>query len=137
MYIGIKFLHIAFVTVWFAGLLALPWLFSRHAEQSSQPGITTMRRIERTVYFAVTTPAAVLAVLFGTALLFYGFDGAWLHIKLTVIVIAVAFHLYCGRVLRVFIQGRITRGRWHFRVLSQVPLALLIVIVFLASAKPF
>ncbi|MFP5350541.1 MAG: CopD family protein [Gammaproteobacteria bacterium] len=136
MYIGIKFLHIAFFAVWFAGLTALPWIFGEHVQQQTGRGMSPLRRIERTVYFGVTTPAGVLAVLFGTALMFYGFDGAWLHVKLTLIVVAVLFHLYCGQLLRAFLHGGVKRGRFYFRALSQLPLLLLIAIVFLASAKP-
>jgi putative membrane protein len=115
MYVWIKFLHIAFFAVWFAGLLGLPWIFGEHAGQQTAPGMSTLRRIERTVYFAVMTPAAV---------------------KLTLIVAAVAFHLYCGRILRLFIHVRVRQGRLYFRLLSQVPLALLVGIVLLASVKP-
>lgn len=136
MYVALKFLHIAFFSVWFAGLLALPWIFGHHAASRSEVGIGPWERIERLVYFSVMTPAAVLAVIFGAWLMFYGFGGAWLHVKLTLITVAVIFHLYCGTVMLTFIQNRNHRGPLYFRVISQMPLLLLIPIVFLAAVKP-
>ena len=137
MYALMKFLHIAAFAVWFAGLLALPWIFGEHTVQQPKVGVTALRRLERTVYFAVMTPAGVLAIFFGSLLMLYGFDGAWLPIKLTLLVAAVVFHLYCGRVMQLFLYGRNPHGRPFFRALSQVPLVLLIAIVFLATVKPF
>jgi putative membrane protein len=137
MYIAVKFLHLAFVSVWFASLLALPWVFSQHARRVPGGGMTEQRRLERTIYFGIMTPAAVLAVLFGVWLLFYGFAGGWLPVKLTLIVIAVVFHLYCGTVMLTFLQRRNTHGRWYFRLWAQLPLLLLMAIVYLAAVKPF
>ena len=136
MYTWLKFLHIAAFTVWFGGLLALPWIFGEHAARGVRFGFTELRRLERTVYFAIMTPAAVLAVVFGSWLMLYGFTGVWLHVKLTLLVGAVVFHLYCGRVMQLFLYGRPPHGRFFFRLLSQVPLVLLLAVVFLASVKP-
>jgi putative membrane protein len=137
MYIAVKFLHLAFVSVWFASLLALPWVFAHHARQIAGAGMTEQRRLERTLYFGIMTPAAVLAVLFGIWLLFFGFAGGWLPVKLTLVVVAVVFHLYCGTVMLTFLQRRNTHGRLYFRLLAQLPLLLLMVIVYLAAVKPF
>lgn len=137
MYIAVKFLHLAFVSVWFAGLLALPWVFGEHARQAPGGGMTEQRRLERTIYFGIMTPAAVLGVLFGAWLLFYGFAGGWLPVKLTLIVIAVVLHLYYGTVMLTFLQRRNAHGRGYFRLLAQLPLLLLMAIVYLAAVKPF
>lgn len=137
MYLTLKFLHAGFLALWFASLAGLPWIFGEHARREAREEQTRLRAIERTVYFGVMTPSAVLAVLFGSLLLLYGFEGAWLHVKLSLVVLAVMFHLYCGTVMVRFLQRRNRRGRVYFRALSQIPVALLAVIVFLAAAKPF
>lgn len=137
MYAALKFLHIAALAVWFAGLLTLPWIFGEHAAQSGKFGTTPLRRLERTLYFDIMSPAAVLTVVFGSLLMLYGFAGAWLPVKLTLLAGAVLFHLYCGRVMELFLQGDTPHGRFFFRALSQVPLALAIAIVMLATVKPF
>lgn len=137
MYLALKLLHLGFIAVWFAGLLGLPWVFGEHVRQQDRAEQSRLRAIERTIYFGIMTPSAVLAVIFGSLLMLYGFHGGWLPAKLTLIVAAVVFHLYCGTVLIKFLQRRNRRGRVYFRALSQVPLVLLAVIVFLAAAKPF
>lgn len=136
MYLTLKLLHLGFMAIWFAGLLGLPWVYGEHVRQQERAEQSRLRGIERTIYFGIMTPSAVLAVFFGSLLMLYGFEGAWLPVKLSLIVVAVAFHLYCGTVLITFLQRRNRRGRIYFRVLSQVPLVLLAVIVFLAAAKP-
>lgn len=137
MYAVLKFLHIAAFAVWFAGLLALPWIFAEHSREGDRTGMSRLGRIERTLFFGIASPAGVLAIVFGAALLFYGFAGGWLHVKLTLIVPAVALHIYCGTVMRTFLQGTNRHGRLYFRALAQAPLLLLAAITWLAAAKPF
>lgn len=137
MYAALKFLHIAAFAVWFAGLLALPWIFAAHSRERARVGMSRLGRIERTVFFGIASPAAVLAIVFGALLLFYGFAGGWLHVKLTLMVAAVALHIYCGTVMRTFLQGANRHGPLYFRALAQAPLLLLVAITWLASAKPF
>jgi putative membrane protein len=136
MYLTLKLLHLGFMAIWFAGLLGLPWIFGEHVREQDRAGQTRLRAIERTIYFGIMTPSAVLAVIFGSLLMLYGFEGGWLPVKLSLIVVVVGFHLYCGTVLIVFLQRRNQHGRVYYRALSQVPLVLLAVIVFLAAAKP-
>lgn len=137
MYLTLKLLHLGFMAIWFAGLLGLPWVFGEHVRQQDRAEQSRLRAIERTIYFEIMTPSAVLAVIFGSLLMLYGFHGGWLPAKLTLVVAAIAFHLYCGTLLVTFLQRRSRHGRVYYGTLSQVPLVLLAVIVFLAAAKPF
>ena len=108
----IKTLHVFFVVAWFAGLFYLPRLFVYHAMTAEREGSERFKVMERKLYRGIMTPSALLALGFGLWLwLGYGITGGWLHAKLTVVLLLVVYHLWCGRLLR-----RATRscpGRWR------------------------
>ena len=89
----IKALHIIFVTSWFAGLFYLPRLFVNHAMVNDPATADRLALMERKLY-RFMTPLGVLALVFGLWLwLGYGFAGGWLHVKLTLVLLLVAYHL--------------------------------------------
>lgn len=137
----VKTLHIVFMVSWFAGLFYLPRLFVYHAMTPSddRAGIERFKTMERKLYYGIMAPAAVLTVIFGTWLwLGYGFSGGWLHAKLALVLVLVAFHVYLGRLMRDFAQDRNRHGHVFYRWINEIPaLPLLVVIVWLVVAKPF
>ncbi len=64
----LKAFHIVFVVTWFAGLFYLPRLFVYHAAASDAAGIERFKMMERRL-FVIMTVGAVLALIFGIALL--------------------------------------------------------------------
>ena len=98
-------LHIIFMVTWFAGLFYLPRLFVYHAlaAPDDRVGIERFKVMERKLYFGIMTPGAVLTIVFGLWLwLGYGITGGWLHAKLALVALLVAFHVYLGKLLRRF-----------------------------------
>jgi putative membrane protein len=83
-------------------------------------------------------PGAVLAVAFGLWLwLAYGFSGGWLHVKLVLVAVLVAYHLWCGKLLKDFRHDRNTRGHVWYRWFNEIPTVILVGIVILTVVKPF
>ena len=119
----VKSFHIIFVVAWFAGLFYLPRLFVYHAMTTDLPGIERFKVMERKLYYGIMTPSAVLAVIFGLWLwLGYGITGGWLHAKLVLVLMLIAYHLYCGKdyspissmiatAMATFITGGLTKFR--------------------------
>ena len=137
LYLSIKALHIIFVTSWFAGLFYLPRLFVNHAMVSDKATIERLELMEHKLY-RFMTPLGILAVALGMWLWFgYGFTGGWLHVKTTLVVLLIVYHLYCGRVMRAFAEGRNTRSHVWFRFFNEIPVLVLFVVVFLVMLKPF
>ncbi len=133
----IKSLHIIMVVSWFAGLFYLPRLFVNHAMADDRVTRERLELMERKLY-RFMTPLAVLALVFGLWLwLGYGFSGGWLHVKLTLVLFLVAYHLYCGKLLRDFVAGRNTRSHVWYRWFNEVPVLVLFAVVFLTVLKPF
>ena len=60
----------------------------------------------------------------------------WLHVKLLLVALLIAYHVYCYKFMRDFAQDRNTRTSRWYRVFNEVPSLLLIGIVILAVVKP-
>ena len=132
----IKAFHIIFVTSWFAGLFYLPRIFVNLAMATGEEERARLLLMSRKLYRFVT-PIGALALLFGTWLwLGYGFAGTWLHIKLLLVVFLVAYHFYCGKLLREFELERNIRSHVWFRFFNEVPVLMLIAVVILVTVKP-
>lgn len=137
LYLSIKALHIIFVTSWFAGLFYLPRLFVNHAMVTDTATLERLALMEHKLY-RFMTPLGILAVALGMWL-WFGFDlsGGWLHVKTALVTFLIVYHLYCGRLLRAFAEGRNTRSHVWYRFFNEVPVLVLFVVVFLVVLKPF
>jgi protoporphyrinogen IX oxidase len=134
----IKSLHIIFMVTWFAGLFYLPRLFVYHAMTDDAASIERFKVMERKLYFGIMTPGAVLTIFFGLWLwLGYGISGGWLHAKLLLVIVLIAYHYYCGRLLAAFRQGRNRHGHVYYRWFNEIPVVLLVAVVILVVVKPF
>lgn len=132
----IKAFHIIFVTSWFAGLFYLPRIFVNLAMVTGEEERARLLLMSRKLYRFVT-PIGALALLFGTWLwLGYGFAGVWLHIKLLLVVFLVAYHFYCGKLLKEFEQRNNTHSHVWFRFFNEIPVLILLVVVILVTVKP-
>jgi protoporphyrinogen IX oxidase len=134
----IKSLHIVFVVAWFAGIFYLPRLFVYHAMAADSPSRERFVVMERKLYRGIMTPSMVLALVFGAWLwLGYGTAGHWIHAKLGLVALLVAYHFWMGAIARSFARG--TNGHTHvyYRWINEIPVVLLAGIVILAVVKPF
>ena len=133
----IKSLHLIFVTSWFAGLFYLPRLFVNHAMVDDAATCGRLLLMEKKLY-RFMTPLAVLALAFGLWLwLGYGISGGWLHAKLVLVAILIAYHLYCGMLLKDFEQGRNRHSHVWYRWFNELPVLILFAVVPLVIIKPF
>lgn len=136
MLLWIKALHIFFVASWFAGLFYLPRLFVNHAMVTDTATITQFKLMERKLY-RFMTPLGVLALVFGIWMwLGYGYTGTWLHIKLILVGVLVAYHLYCGHLVQVFAADKNVRSHVFYRWFNELPVLILLSVVLLVVLKP-
>jgi putative membrane protein len=66
----------------------------------------------------------------------YGQMG-WLHVKLALVAILIGYHIWCGVILITFKHDRNRRTHVWYRLFNEVPVLFLVVIILLASLKPF
>lgn len=144
VYSWFKALHIIGVVVWFAGLFYLVRLFIYHVEAEAQPEparsiLTTQYNLmEKRLYNIITTPGMALTVAMAVGLLVLERSWLrewWLHWKLSLVVLLLAYHIYCGRLLRQLAQGTCRWTSGQLRAFNEAPTVLLFVIVLLAVFK--
>ena len=133
----IKAFHVISMVTWFGGLFYLPRLFVYHTMCDDQVGSERFKIMERKLFYGIMTPGAVLTVVLGLWLWFgYGFSGTWMHIKFALVLVLIAYHVYCAKLLRDFKHDRNTRSHVYYRWLNEFPVLLLIAIVILVVVKP-
>ncbi len=137
-YASLKLIHIAAVAVWAAALLYLPGLFAAHPARShSESEFKQLRHQTRLVYVGLMSPAAVIAVVSGTALVFLAASlGGWMVLKLMTVTGMVMLHTYMGRLMGLLYEApELRRPATHLLLL--IPATLLIVaVIVLVSWKP-
>ena len=140
----IKSLHIVFVASWFAGLFYLPRIFVNLA----MVPVASVAERERLLLMArkllrFTTVLAAPAVGLGAWLwvgygIGWGPGNGWMHAKLFVVLLALAYHYSCAVLLRQLAAQHNRHGHVWFRWFNEAPvLLLLLAAVLLVVLKPF
>jgi len=104
--------------------------------------IERFKIMERKLYFGIMMPGMILTLIFGIWMLFsYAWEtysqSLWLHIKLCLLVVLVAYHLHCGKLLMDFKHDRNQHSHVFYRWYNEFPVLILVAIVLLATIKPF
>lgn len=134
----IKAWHIIFMVTWFAGLFYLPRLFVYHAMADDEASNARFKIMERKLFYGIMTPGAVLTIGFGLWLMIRGgFSGGWLHAKLSLVLLLMIYHIYCGKLLIAFKNDRNQHSHVFYRWLNEAPVLALIGIIILVVVKPF
>ena len=137
----VKAFHIVAVICWFAAMFYLPRLFVYHAMSDDKISIERFKVMQRKLYRGIMTPSLVAVVVLGVWLISYNPDyylqAAWLQVKLALVAILIAYHFYCGHLLKRFRDDTNTRGHVFYRFFNEVPVLLLIAVVILAVVRPF
>jgi putative membrane protein len=136
----LKAFHLIAVVCWFAGIFYLPRLFVYHAMASEQATRDHLKIMERKLY-RFTTPFMVLTILFGVALILqnpdYYLKAGWLHAKLALVVLLIAYHGWCGVLVKQFATDANRRSHTWYRWFNELPVLVLFGVVILAVVRPF
>ncbi|TWI01040.1 putative membrane protein [Luteimonas cucumeris] len=137
-YLWTKTAHLVFVIAWLAGVFYLPRILVNIAEAGDQPAVRARlvlmgRRLYRFGHIMFG-----LAVVLGLVLwLHFGIGGGWLHAKLLLVALLLAYFIVAGRWLKGVDGGRALPSSRALRWFNEVPVLLLVVVVYLVLAKPF
>lgn len=143
-YLWYKAFHVIGVVVWFAGLFYLVRLFIYHveAEQEPEPACSILKKqytlMEKRLYNIITTPGMLVTVAMAIGLLMTEpelLKSGWLHAKLGFVALLLAYHFYCGYLMRRLQAGTCNWSSQQLRALNEAPTVLLVVIVMLAIFK--
>ena len=132
-----KSLHIIFMVTWFAGLFYLPRLYVYHAETKDKISHERFKIMERKLFYGIMTPGGILTIFFGLLLIMnYDYQGAWLTYKLILVGLLVIYHYYCWKYLNLFKNNQNNHSHIFYRIFNEIPVIILIAIVFLVIYKP-
>jgi putative membrane protein len=142
----LKALHILGFVIWFGGLTQLAALLLSDKEERVDAGgdgngiLGYLREKQSRVYRQVANPGMMLTWTAGIIMLIlnpaylstdYGTPG-WMHLKLTLLVLLLLYHLYLKRVMKRMQAGKSSFSRVRIKMLGMIPLIFLVAIVFLA-----
>ena len=136
----LKAFHIIFVVCWFAGLFYLPRIFVYHAACEHA---TTRARLALMAHrlYRFVTPLMGLAIAFGLALIAtnpdYYLHARWLWVKLAAVALLVVYHVQCGRYVRAINDASDRHSHVFYRLFNEIPVLFLVLIVILATVRPF
>ena len=104
-YLLLKAGHLIAMVCWFAALFYLPRLFVYHSMSEDRTSRDRFNIMERKLYRGIMTPAGIATILLGSAMLWKNpalLDTGWMQLKLTLVLLLVAYHLVCGFFLKQF-----------------------------------
>lgn len=134
----VKALHVIAMVTWFAGLFYLPRLFVYHADATDRAGIERFKIMERRLY-ALTNIGMTATIVFGLWVLSYEpalLATHWLELKLALVAVLIAYHVWCGRLVVAFRNERNTHNARWYRFFNEAPSVLLLAIVVLVIVRP-
>ena len=141
MYEYVKAFHLIAIVTWFAALFYLPRLFVYHAMSEDSISKDRFCIMERKLLKGIMTPSMIVVWALGIALISmnpYLFQsGAWLHVKLTLVLILSGYHWLCAKHVKAFARGDTPKSHVYYRWFNEFPVVILIAVVILAVVKPF
>lgn len=96
----LKAVHVTMLSLWCAGLFALPMMLAHHDPAVSQTEFKRIRRATHYGYTFVVTPAGLFTIGSGVLLVFLRETFVpWMFFKLIFVALLVAFHAWVSYVL--------------------------------------
>lgn len=140
LYLWFKAVHVMAVISWMAGMLYLPRLFVYHC--GAEPGSRqseTFKVMERRLLRGIMTPAMIASWALGLWMVYDGgwISAHWLHVKLALAVALSGLHGMLARWTADFAADRNRHSERFYRVVNEVPAALMVGIVIMVVIKPF
>jgi protoporphyrinogen IX oxidase len=138
----LKAFHILAIISWMSGIFYLPRILVHYVEGRAAGEDVRRLQIMGKKLYHFTSMMAVFALLSGGSLWYWqvrlGYTfGGWLHAKLAMVVLLIGYHIsmrvFMKRMQRDAPLPSSTRLRWY----NEMPLLILVVILWLVVLKPF
>jgi putative membrane protein len=137
-YLWTKTAHLVFVIAFMACVFYLPRILVNLAEAGDEPAVRARLLLMGRRLYRFGHNMFGLAVVLGLVLwLHFGIVGGWLHSKLAFVALLLAHFIVAGRWLKGVDKGRPLPSPTALRWFNELPVVLLVVVVYLVLAKPF
>ncbi len=136
-YFWTKTAHLVFVIAWMASVFYLPRILVNLAEAGDEPAVRARLVLMGRRLYRFGHMMFGFALLAGLALwIHFHISGGWLHVKLLLVALLLAYYIIAGRWLKGVDAGRALPSSTTLRWFNEVPVVLLVAIVYLVIAKP-
>jgi putative membrane protein len=144
----IKSLHIVFVIAWMATVFYLPRILVNLAETANEPPVQARLQLMGRRLYKFGHSMFGIAFVFGLAL-WQGWrvfpatfpnvtaGSHWIDAKLTLVLLLLAYFIWAGRLLKKHASGPALPSSTSLRWLNELPVLLLLGVVWLVIARPF
>ena len=137
-YLWTKTAHLVFVMAWMGGVFYLPRILVNLAEAGDEPAVRARLLLMGRRLYRFGHVMFGLAVVLGLVLwLHFGMGGGWMHAKLVLVALMLVHYSVGGRWLKGMDAGRALPSARALRWFNELPVLLLVAIVYLVLAKPF
>ena len=137
-YLWTKTAHLVFVMAWMSCVFYLPRILVNIAEAGEVPEVRArLVLMGRRLYRFGHTMFGIAFVLGLGLWLHFHIAGGWLHAKLALVALLLVHFSFAGRWLKGADAGRALPSSRALRWFNEVPVLLLVGVVFLVLAKPF
>jgi putative membrane protein len=134
-----KAMHVISVICWFAVLFYLPRLFVYHAMTEDTAGKERFKVMERKLFRGIGRPSMIATIVFGAWTTYLNWPyysvSTWFWIKIALVLCLVFYHEICGVYIKKFAEDLRPASHVFFRYFNELPVLLLIAIVFLVITK--
>jgi putative membrane protein len=147
-YLLIKSLHLLFVIAWMATVFYLPRILVNLAETANEPAVQARLQLMGRRLYKFGHNMFGIAFVFGL-ILWQGWrlfpqtlpnvvaGTHWIDAKLTLVVVLLAYFIGCGRLLKRKAAGGALPSASTLRWVNELPVLLLLGVIYLVIAKPF
>lgn len=137
-YLWTKTAHLVFVIAWMSCVFYLPRILVNLSEAGEVPAVRTRLQLMGRRLYRFGHVMFGLAFVPGLVLwLYFGIAGGWLHAKLALVALLLAHYTVAGRWLKGHAAGRALPSARALRWFNEVPVLLLVAVIYLVLAKPF
>ena len=142
-YLLTKTAHLVFVIAWMATVFYLPRILVNIAEagggQSAEERAVRARLslMGRRLYRFGHVMFGISVALGFVLWLHFGIGGGWMHAKLALVAVLLAYFIFAGRWLKGVDAGKPLPSSTTLRWFNELPVLVLFAIVYLVLAKPF
>ena len=148
IYLWLKSFHVLFVIAWMATVFYLPRILVNLAEAGDEPAVKARLLLMGRRLYKFGHNMFGIAFVFGLAL----WEGwrlwpvalpnvvagrHWIDAKLTLVTLLLAYFVWAGRMLKRSEKGGALPSAKVLRWLNELPVLLLLGVIFLVLAKPF
>lgn len=137
-YFLVKTFHLLFVIAWMAAVFYLPRILVNLAEVGDAAAVRERLMLMGRRLYRFGHMMFGFAVVLGLVLwLYFHITGGWLHAKLAVVVLLLGHYIFAGRWLKGAAAGKSLPSSKTLRWFNELPVVLVLVVIYLVLAKPF